>query len=294
MKIDRIELADFATPEALVAGILKQVPDMPIPVPVEIIAGQLGISEIRRLPTEGFEGGLVAFADRSDGVILVNNHSSRQRQRFTIGHELGHFLNPWHKPRGADGFRCTARDLALTQAKPDDRAARMEVEANRFSADLLFPRPQFRKDLARLKIADVEHVVALARRYDMSKESTARRYVEEHEERMVVVVSQQGMVKRVYRHRSFPYVECRPGAPLPADSATARAAVKEGKTSGWLEVDGGVWLDAERGRRSPRLCEQVLGQQNGYRLTLITFDNDGDADADEDAEGAWASPTFHR
>ena len=33
MNLDRMELADCGTPEALVAAILKQVPDMPIPVP---------------------------------------------------------------------------------------------------------------------------------------------------------------------------------------------------------------------------------------------------------------------
>lgn len=294
MTLDRMELADCATPELLVATILKQVPDLPIPVPVETIARELGISDIKRLSTEAFEGGLIALADKTDGVILVNSRSNPRRQRFTVGHELGHFLNYWHKASGPDGFRCTSRDMGLSKARDGDRATKMEVEANRFSADLLFPRPYFRKDLARMRIVDVEHIVTLAERYDMSKESTARRYVQEHDEPTAVVVSQHGKAQRIYRHKSFPFVECSPGSPVPAASATAQAAVKESEATGWIEVDGGVWLASRRGRRSPKLYEQVLGQQGGFRLTLITLDDDYASEGDEDEDGAWSAPTFHR
>lgn len=290
-----MELADCGTPEALVVAILKQVPEMPIPVPVEIIARQLGISDIRHLEATGFEGGLIAFADKSDGVILVNSrNSSPRRQRFTIGHELGHFLNPWHKATGPDGFRCTSRDMALSNAQPGNRAAQMEVEANRFAADLLFPRPYFRKDLARSKTIDVEQIVALAKRYDMSKESTARRYVEEHDEPAAAIISQHGKLIHVYRHKTFPFIECSHGSSLPASSATARATVKESEATEWIEIDGAVWLAVQRGRRSPKLYEQVLGQQNGFRLTLVTLDDDADSDDEEDVERAWSPPTFRR
>lgn len=268
---------------------------MPIPVPVETIAHQLGIGEIRRLEATGFEGGLIAFDDKSDGVILVNSRSNNpRRERFTIGHELGHFLSPWHKASGADGFRCTSRDMARSKAQPNDRAAQMEVEANRFAADLLFPRPYFRKDLARSKAVDVEHVVALAKRYDMSKESTARRYVEEHDEPAAAIVSQHGKLIHVYRHKAFPFIECNPGSPLPATSATVRLTIKENEATDWTEIDGGVWLAAQRGQRSPKLYEQVLGQQKGFRLTLITLDDNDDTDDEEDVERAWSPPTFHR
>ena len=295
MNLDRMELADCGTPESLVVAILMQVPDMPIPVPVEAIALKLGIGEIRRLETEGFEGGLIAFADKSDGTILVNSRSnSRRRERFTIGHELGHFLSPWHKPSAQNGFRCTSRDFGLTKARDGDNGSKMEVEANRFAADLLFPRPHFRKDMAHLKIVDVAHVVTLADRYDMSKESTARRYVEEHNEPVAAIVSQHGKVTRVYRHKSFPFIECRPGSLLPAKSATALATIKESEATGWMEIDGGIWLASRHGQRSPKLYEQVLGQQSGFRLTLITLDDDDGSDDDEDVERAWSPPTLRR
>jgi hypothetical protein len=148
--------------------------------------------------------------------------------------------------------------------------------------------------MTRLKTADVEHIVTLADRYDMSKESTARRYVEEHNEPVAVIVSQHGKVTRVYRHKSFPFIDSSPGSPLPARSATALATVKESEATGWMEIDGGVWLTSRHGNRSPKLYEQVLGQQSGFRLTLITLDDDDGSDDDEDVERVWLPPTLRR
>jgi hypothetical protein len=46
--------------------------------PVEDIARKLDITDIRELETEGFEGGLVTDAEKSSGVILVNQEPDYQ------------------------------------------------------------------------------------------------------------------------------------------------------------------------------------------------------------------------
>ena len=51
--ISRIDLADFTTPERIVDGIIHQVSDLPIPVPVEEIAQMLDIISIEPLTTRG-------------------------------------------------------------------------------------------------------------------------------------------------------------------------------------------------------------------------------------------------
>ncbi|MGE5502351.1 MAG: ImmA/IrrE family metallo-endopeptidase [Ignavibacteriales bacterium] len=294
MNIDRMELADCGTPEALVAAILTQLPDLPIPVPIIKVAEAVGIVAVKEAALTGFEGGLIAFADKSEGTILVNSAGNPQRRRFTIGHELGHFLNPWHRPKTPEGFRCTSRDMRMSAASAGDRSAQMEVEANRFAAGLLFPQPWFSKDMAAFATVDLEQILALAKRYDMSKEATARRYVSTHREPCAVVVSQNGKVLRVYRHEAFPYVEVERDMPVPKLSASARASLKEGELTGWTEIDGGVWLSAKRGRRSPKVFEQVLGQRNGFRLTALTVEDDEDSDDDEDVERTWRAPRFRR
>jgi Zn-dependent peptidase ImmA (M78 family) len=67
-------------------------------VPVEEWARRLDIEEIAPLETQRFEGGFLTDENRSRGIILVNKEASEGRRRFTIGHELGHFLIMSHKP----------------------------------------------------------------------------------------------------------------------------------------------------------------------------------------------------
>ena len=294
MRVDRMELADCGSPDAIVSAILKQVPDMPIPIPVEEIARQVDIIDIREFETDGFEGGLIAFVDKSRGTILVNQRSPRQRRRFTVGHELGHFLIPTHKPKDEQGFRCSTADMNRGSFKPTDRAAQMEVEANQFAASLLMPHVFFRKDMARLRGADIEHVVQLAKRYDTSKEATVRRYVESHEEACAAIVSKAGTIIRMYRASSFPFIEAGYGQPVPAESLTARFNPSEGTISEWSELDGSVWLSTRYGQRPPVVYEQVLAQSSGFRLTLLTAETSTEADEEEDELATSWTPRFHK
>lgn len=296
MQISRMDLADFGSAEQIVQGILDQAPDIPIPVPVEQIARMLDITDIRPLEMEGFEGGLITDRDKSQGVILVNHASPRQRRRFSIGHELGHFLCPTHVPKDDAGFRCTPANMRQAFAPRTDRAAQMEVEANRFSALLLLPLPHFRKMIRKRSSADIRHIIELARDYDVSKEATARRYVEIHDEPCAVIVSRHGRVLRFYRGQGFPFIDLKFNGPVPAKSLTARADLTEGVASDWNEADAALWLPSEPGRRLPVVYEQVLPQREGFRLTLLTIesaDEEAQEDEDQELEESWTA-RFHR
>lgn len=93
--ISRLDLdgKGAGSPEGLVLRILKAEPTLRIPVPVEELCGKLDISSIEYEALEGLEGALITTPERESGIILVKEASHRFRQRFTIGHELGHFLN---------------------------------------------------------------------------------------------------------------------------------------------------------------------------------------------------------
>lgn len=293
-KISRIDLADFDSPEQIIQGIIHQVSDLPIPVPIDDLALMLDITDIKALETQGFEGGLLTDINKSEGIILVSRASPVQRRRFTIGHELAHFLCPRHKPPGANGFLCSFDDMRLISAREADRAACMEVEANRFAAHLLMPLPHFRKDVRLRKGADIEHILELARRYEASKEATARRYVDVHDEPCAVVVSHKSSVLRFYRGEDFPFIDLISGCPVPRESLTARTDLKEAVVSDWEEQDGSLWLSVQGGRRAPMIYEQVLPQRDGYRLTLITLVEDPEeVEEDEDLEESW-TPRFKR
>lgn len=289
MKFSRMDLADCITPEALEAEIHElQVGVFPIPVPIDEWALALDITTIKALETEGFEGGLMMFPDRSSGTILVNQGASDRRQRFTIGHELGHFLLPWHKPRSGQGFLCSAKDMAKFRAKPGgDRYAKMEAQANQFSAGILMPKAPFRADLRARRHFEAAHIVELADHYDVSKEAMARRCVDLHDDAIAVVFSRAGLVVRIYRGKDFPRFSLMINDPLPAASVARRAALTPGQSSEWGEAPSDHWLSIAKGV----VFEQSIGQQKGFRMTLLTFEADSD-DQDDEVERAWTPNQF--
>lgn len=66
LTVTRMDLDGAGSPMALATKILKAEPSLPIPVPIEDLAQQLDIADIRLLSTDGFEGGLITDAARSD------------------------------------------------------------------------------------------------------------------------------------------------------------------------------------------------------------------------------------
>lgn len=103
------------------------------PVPVEQLAAAVG-ANIRYEP---FAGELSGMVHRSPtGVIIgVNSMHAPTRRRFTIAHELGHFLLHKDEELHVDerfpiGFRSELSSKAVDAA---------EIEANQFAAELLMP-----------------------------------------------------------------------------------------------------------------------------------------------------------
>lgn len=161
MKVTRLDLDGTGSPEGLVLKTLKAEPGLSYPVPVEELAIALDIKEIAELETDGFEGGLLMDQHRSHGIILVNKAARAGRRRFTIGHELGHFCIPTHKPIKGDRFLCSRDDMRLWSTSEQSAYARMEVEANRFSALLLMPPPMLRNYLCKRGDPDLLNVLAI-------------------------------------------------------------------------------------------------------------------------------------
>ncbi len=100
---------------------------------------------------------------------------------------------------------------------------------------------------------------------------------------------------RIYRHPDFPFIDVAPGHTVPRQSYTARRDIPYGEPTDCEEVDGATWLQTRRGHRAPALYEQVLVQQDGYRMTLLSFDEDAveTQEEEDDLRDSW-TPRFHR
>ncbi|MEP2784859.1 MAG: ImmA/IrrE family metallo-endopeptidase [Pseudoruegeria sp.] len=139
-KIDRMEIDDAGSdPKKLAQSILKQLPKSTLKIPVRQIAKAIDIYEIREANLSDLEGALIVPPDKSEGAILINEDRHETRKRYTIAHEIGHYVHPFHRANSPAGFRCKAKDLAVEKARPNDRHSRMEQQANEFAAEQLMP-----------------------------------------------------------------------------------------------------------------------------------------------------------
>jgi Zn-dependent peptidase ImmA (M78 family) len=260
--LELIELADLVRPEQLVDEILRQNPELPVPVPLEEVARLAGISDFKPIASEGFEGALIANAEKSEGVIFYSTAAARPRQRFTIGHELGHFLLPWHRQ---SSFQCKAQDLAF------GANTEWEVQANQFSAELIMPKPLVMKRLRRFSEPDLLHVLELAKEFETSIEMTARRYVELNEYPCAIVFAKDNLVRYSTRSEFFEHPLCvRKGDRLPTKSPSRQAT---GSPEEWDELDSYWWLKEDSNGELPdSLYEQTLRQDNGFKLILLTYE----------------------
>jgi Zn-dependent peptidase ImmA (M78 family) len=283
MKISRMDLADVGSPEGLVKLILKLEPDLPIPVPIEELAIQLDIERIAELETDGFEGGLITDDGRSTGIILVNKAARNGRRRFTIGHELAHFLIPTHRPIKTGQFLCSREDMRQWSLKETDAYRRMEVEANRFAALLLMPPPKLRVFMGRFRDPDIARVIDIAKHFDVSKDSASRAFAEYNESPVAVVVIKDGKVKRIYKNARFPRTSANSGDPVPAKSLFHYEPARRTNPSDICENGAELWIESEWGKRLPTLYEQVFFQQDGFALLMLSAElPDEDEETDED------------
>jgi hypothetical protein len=285
----RMLLEDHGSPEALADCIAENFDSMRVPVPVEEIATAVGIEELRESDSESFEGLLVTDEGKTKGAIAYSILSSSERRRFTVAHEIGHFLIPTH---GANA-QCAKADLGVF--KSSDARKSKEAEANRFAASLLMPRTLYLSDIRRLGAPETEHILRLASRYEVSKEAAARRFAQLSEHDCALIFSHKGIVRAFSKSERFPYLMIKPKDRLPPGCASATAKLKAGEMSKWTEADPETWMDGPP--KGTILYEQYLQQANGYGLTMLTLDDaeePQDDDEEEAVERAWAPPKFRR
>lgn len=246
-----------ANPQLMAEAIHGQLGNLSGAVPVCAIALALDIHEIREKWLTSFEGALITTAEKGFGSILVNKHSSPQRRRFTVAHELHHFLNPYHRPTAGTGFECLREDMIVT-AK-DTWYLRQEAEANSFAIELLTPRKRVETFLN--APADLQLVVEIASEFDISKEAATRRYVTLHDECLAVAFSRENRFLYSAPAPTFPKLRLFKGdamPQLPGGSGRSVSEVEEADPGDWL-MDPAGWT----------LSVQTLVQERGYATSLL-------------------------
>lgn len=133
-----------------------------LPVKLGALAKELGIQvKLSSLPMNC--SGLIHKVG-NEYEIKVNRHETRERQRFTLAHELAHFLLHRHIVDSKDEG---IKDDVLYRS---GEAKQIEYEANRLAADLIMPKNEIRKRLSRKGLQLSEELIEnLANEFGVSK-----------------------------------------------------------------------------------------------------------------------------
>ncbi|HCA57822.1 MAG TPA: hypothetical protein DEP46_07570 [Blastocatellia bacterium] len=262
MKVDNRKLSPVKILDAL--GVTA-----PEEIDVEAIAHHFGATVIpQRL--HGSAARILGLGDRA--FITVDSDSPRARQRFSVAHELGH----WMIDRGKlSGFVCTEKNLLA-----DWSGDNPERRANRFAADLLMPSSLF-APAAKNREMTLDTVRDLCAKFETSLTATAIRLVENGSFPAMVVYSNASGVKWKFRDRDISdeiQLRDKPGA------YTNAAELLSGRNpaSGPTEIQASDWFTHPRSKYysvvedSVRIFEETV-------LSLLWWKNEQQLiDLDED------------
>jgi len=144
------------------------------PVPVEKIAKHLGV-QVRFSPFDNEISGMIHIRE-GKAIIGINSLNHPHRQRFSIAHELGHLV--LHRSLVTAEVHVDKEiPVLMRDAKASFGTDQIEIEANRFAAELLMPRFLLKQTLAEktLDIDDEESIEVLAQRFKVSKQAMGHR-----------------------------------------------------------------------------------------------------------------------
>ena len=124
--------SDYRYIEELASQAIEKAGCTALPIDVEKVAAAM---ELEVVPF-AFHNKISGLLKKEDGVIGVNQAHHHLRQRFTIAHELGHFL--LGHGLGEEHQEETVDDVF-------DKPRPIEREANRFASALLMPEARVKK-----------------------------------------------------------------------------------------------------------------------------------------------------
>lgn len=249
----------------------------PSEIDIEAIAEDCGAT-IRYKPLSGCAARIMGLNDRA--IITIDSNTPRPRQRFSAGHELGH----WMRDRGRVAFQCKNESFVR-----DWSADNPETRANKFASDLLLPAKMFRARLHRQPVI-FETVRALGDIFCTSLTATAIRLVEYGE--LPAVLACNGPRKREWfvcssEVRNKIYLERRP-----QQGSVAEALLRGDKSNAEpREVRSDAWF-THRDAANHWVHEDSIPLSDGSVLSLLWWKDESQLiriDNEIERRGAWRS-----
>ena len=163
---------------------------------LEEVTKPLGLS-LKEVDSDGFDGALVRRSSGVGGRILVKRSIREQtRKRFTVAHEIGHYL--LHKD--SDSMSCGVKDIAnWTNVEVNP-----EHEADEFASELLLPSAEV-KSLIGTQWPSLQLVSDIAREFDASLMAAIRKYCDVATQSCAGVWIEGSRIRWFSPSRNFPH-----------------------------------------------------------------------------------------
>jgi hypothetical protein len=232
-------------------------------------------------------------------LVILDRAQSVARRRFTLAHELGHILLPWHL---GSTLACNTRASLLDA---EDHVADAEREANRFAADLLVPPTWLDRKVAGIRDDSVAALMRALADAQVSAHVACLRLLETLPPGHVFAILDR--TGRVELSGQTPETRI---APPPRDTALERALLDR-FAARVEEIPFGPWLviwwtyrgsHAEPPDDDPRRSREVLdalmarhaaGLEDERRLRLALSGVIGAANGDARRQGDTAVGSLH-
>ena len=209
-----------------------------------------------------YEGALLRMKGIPRGYIVLSSEVREvRRQRFTLGHEIGHYLLP------------DQQDLCQPCGKEqieswDDGLARPEREANQFAAEILMPRSIVQPLLR--ESPQFSHIEQIAEACETSLTASAYRYCELSSFPVAMVWSEEGRVR--WYKSSGEFVRWVRRGPVKKESYAFDAFEGRSVPAKFESVPASAWL-FEKGLKADASILEYSVPMPGYDgvLTLLAI-----------------------
>jgi len=183
------------SPAAKAWGILCDLKMEDIPIDPRCIAELLGIVILERELPDNCDGCLMRVGNTT-GILINARIRSEARRKFTIAHEIGHYLL---EGDGAGNQRNTVfekpSEYTVKENSQTKAYLHRENRANQFAVELLMPTPFFLTDSASFPQIGFSAITALASQYGTSFTSTGIHYTRLSNQTCAIVFSEAGIIR---------------------------------------------------------------------------------------------------
>lgn len=233
----------------------------PNDIDLEAIAHYVGC-EARYRDLVGCEARIIGTGDRA--IISISTAVHPVRQRFSLGHELGHWCHHRGRP-----LMCRADDIEnQTRGALDP-----ERVADGYAADLLLPRYLVEPRLDRKSRPSFKQVEEIATAFRTSVPATALRFVDLTPYDVILVChNQQG--RRWFKRGPRIPERWFPRDDLDADSYAFDVLYKKRPRSHIALMPAAAWFDQREAERY-ELNEETIALSSDDILTMLTIRDDG-------------------